>query len=373
MSSRTKKTKKPAGKAKKEKIVTSIVVPEEPTSVLIDDLAEPVSTEQPIESAVVSPDPVELPNEEPAEPAEPAEPVKEEPVEPVELVEPVEPAESAEPAEQVEQADEEPAEPAEPTETTEPAEPSGDPFEGEDPRDIWLDTMHRSQNDEFDEPINERVSRNPPNKYAVVFQDTLTCAEKIVKTYNRQVAVLNFASPVKPGGCVDMGTGGQEEDIFRRTNISAVLGANAEYPLKENDLYYTSGVTVFKNRAGKDIKTPFQIDIISCAALQNPENEYRHGQRYYKNPAQRAAMVRKLHYICQELLTRGYADPGHYVVLGAWGCGSFGNPEMGLIEIFREILPLYQLNVVFAIRSPSFTKETDRLFQLFKRELQVIQ
>jgi uncharacterized protein (TIGR02452 family) len=124
---------------------------------------------------------------------------------------------------------------------------------------------------------------------SVVDNDCLYAAEDLVKQ-GLKPAVLNMASFHTPGGGVERGSSAQEESIFRRTNIFRSLyqfhsvGENygikqleERYPLEMHyGAIYTPNVTVFKsseNDGCKLLDNPFNIDVITIAAVRKPELE----------------------------------------------------------------------------------------------------
>ena len=104
-------------------------------------------------------------------------------------------------------------------------------------------------------------------KVQVVQQDMLEEAVRLSKCYS--VAVLNMASPWKPGGGVFSGAGAQEETIFRRTNLASYLHQKF-YPLEEKCLV-SHGVLVLRGSEQRgypvlEAKDMCQVTFLSCAA-----------------------------------------------------------------------------------------------------------
>ncbi len=72
-----------------------------------------------------------------------------------------------------------------------------------------------------------------------------------------KVLVLNMACAKGPGGGVRMGAGAQEEDLFRRTDMSrhsAPYYKSTPYPLADSDpitAMITEGVTVLRGSEKK--------------------------------------------------------------------------------------------------------------------------
>ena len=59
-------------------------------------------------------------------------------------------------------------------------------------------------------------------KVTVQDEDCLVASKRLIDA-GMNPAVLNLADILKPGGCVEASSGGQEESIFRRSNYNRTL------------------------------------------------------------------------------------------------------------------------------------------------------
>ena len=94
---------------------------------------------------------------------------------------------------------------------------------------VWRDTKRRC--DALPKLIHDDCTRKSryssvhpthpthPTRTHVVDMDTLDAAGVLLATGSRRVAVLNLADPGYPGGNVELGSGAQEESLFRRTTL----------------------------------------------------------------------------------------------------------------------------------------------------------
>ena len=83
----------------------------------------------------------------------------------------------------------------------------------------------------------------------VVNYDSLDCGITL-KEFKFNPVVLNMADTNFPGGCVDLGSGAQEESLFRRTNYFKTLNltsSNHLYPLTENEAIYSKDEIQLRN------------------------------------------------------------------------------------------------------------------------------
>lgn len=248
--------------------------------------------------------------------------------------------------------------------------------------DIWNNTQKISKNYPFEkaEKITasdfELENTNQKSFIKVVHQDSLTCAELLVKKFGFETCILIFANNDKPGGCVDQGYGTQEEDIYRRSNAHLAFDKSL-YPIN-SDVLFSSKISVFKSSiyTEKEYKLikPFETAMIACSALVHPEIKYVSSHRQYSKESDRKIMSDKIHLICQTAIkyfsTLKYKR--HALILGAWGCGSYGNPEYEIIQLFNEILPQYPLNYFIAVKGFD-EKENDNNYLYFKKHIQINQ
>lgn len=211
--------------------------------------------------------------------------------------------------------------------------------------EVRLETM-------TDEPCKTKV--------AVVNGDCLEVGKSMLDE-GLNPAVLNMANAFRPGGGVINGARAQEECIFRRSNLfmslyrydsyhytilekmsdnSIDFGLIEQgYPMDENfGGIYSGGVTVFKDGNYDRIEDVYQTAFISVAALN----------------ISRAVRFRERDFLCDGLLNEeairitknkirtiyriGVLHGHDSLVLGAWGCGAFGNPPEQMAQLFMEVL-----------------------------------
>jgi len=193
----------------------------------------------------------------------------------------------------------------------------------------------------------------------VINEDTFEAASKFVGTGN--VVILNMASCYAAGGGVKGGAMAQEEELFRRSNYFVSL-SDKFYPLNIGDTIYTPKVTVIKDKTYNMLSVPFTIAAIAAAALRKPILTMK-GQYYEKDYD---AMV----IIIDNIFKAAYANNHEILILGALGCGAYGNPPAEVIQIFNKCLQKYWgcfRRVVFAVYSKS---KYDVNYTMFKSGIQ---
>ena len=197
--------------------------------------------------------------------------------------------------------------------------------------------------------------------------DTITAASRLgegARGDNGRTAILNMASPLRPGGGVLNGATSQEEFLCVRTTLLPSL-RDEFYRLPEIGAVYTPDVLVFRDGAGNDLakKDRFWVDVITAAMLRFPEtealveddrekmqdeqqdgNESVDEESEAREPVQthavyaeqkdRDMVVAKMRAVMRILAAKGVRR----VVLGAWGCGAYGNPVKEISQAWRKVL-----------------------------------
>ncbi|OLN96603.1 hypothetical protein CCHL11_00813 [Colletotrichum chlorophyti] len=111
------------------------------------------------------------------------------------------------------------------------------------------------------------------------------------------------------------------------------------YRLPELGAVYTPDILVFRNEDADDVlekKDRWFVDCISAAMLRNPETERDEdsGFSHYVHEKDRQLILEKMKVVLRICLAKGVKK----VVLGAWGCGAYGNPVGEVAQAWRKIL-----------------------------------
>jgi uncharacterized protein (TIGR02452 family) len=187
--------------------------------------------------------------------------------------------------------------------------------------------------------VKQNVCTN--TRVRVLNIDCLECAMKL-KNYNP--VVLNLADDCFPGGAVDLGSGAQEESIFRRTDIYRTLNHHTGYyPLKNIDTVYSPFVHIIKNPDGTYIDRTHTVSIISAPALRMPT--LSDGHLTEKDTQLLEDKIRMI-------LDIAYVHKHKVVILGAMGCGAWRNPPEDVASCFKRVIGHYMgcfHAIVFAV------------------------
>ncbi|KAF2863217.1 hypothetical protein K470DRAFT_211313 [Piedraia hortae CBS 480.64] len=222
-------------------------------------------------------------------------------------------------------------------------------------------------------------ARAPPTIRLSSF-DTLTAAARLRRRTDSTTAVLNMASEQRPGGGFLDGGNGQEEFLCQRTTLYSSLRGSF-YPLPEVGGVWTPDVLVFRDAAANPLpeRERFFVNVITAGTFRFPDARRRSdtgfgnacscGMSYCDRD--RELVMRKM----KAVMRMAESKNATTLVLGAWGCGSYGNPALDVAKIWRKVIVggprqrrpnaeqwLSIQEIVFAIPDPSMMREFHRVF-----------
>lgn len=216
------------------------------------------------------------------------------------------------------------------------------------------------------ESINPNRRGNGPTKIFVSKKRTYEAASAYK---GKKIAVLNFANNHSIGGA-PYSAGAQEESMCRCSTLLPCLQACEstfyqphrdayDRGLLDNygnsDIIYTPNVTVFKTDESEpkllDENNWYIVDVITCAA---PEVKYGYDKQKLDDVL--TERIRKI-------IDVAALNKVEVLILGAFGCGAFGNPPALVAETFKETLVHYSIFeiVEFAV----FTRDDTTNYDIF--------
>ena len=215
--------------------------------------------------------------------------------------------------------------------------------------ECWRDTVRIVEADlvrpppsvksRFDAAAPPPADRYGRGRTAVTVEDvdSIDCGLAYAARGYRPV-VLNLADDCMPGGCVDIGSGAQEESIFRRTALSATLGREL-YPIGDDEGIYSPDVAVYKAAEADGwarYDVPARIAFLTVPGVKYPTCDYV-GQV----PRLRPEDERRLAVKVRTMLQIAAANEHDCVVLGASGAGAWKCPPDHVAEVFAAVVKEY--------------------------------
>lgn len=177
--------------------------------------------------------------------------------------------------------------------------------------------------------------------------DTLSAAHELLRDSNTQrddlsnrnarVGILNMASMLAPGGGFLNGASSQEESLCMRTTLLPSL-SDSFYRLPEVGGIYTPDVLVFRDAEAEDLekRDRWFVDCVSAGMLRFPSISVDEttGRGSYSSSKDRELVIEKMRAVMRIFQSKGVKK----VVLGAWGCGAYGNPVGEVAAAWRKVL-----------------------------------
>ncbi|MCD8130277.1 MAG: TIGR02452 family protein [Lachnospiraceae bacterium] len=169
-----------------------------------------------------------------------------------------------------------------------------------------------------------------------------------------KVLVLNLASSTHPGGQTRKGASAQEEDLCRRTSLLLSLESDEakkyydynnsrKTHMGSDGVIISPCVEVLKDGSSELLSEPFPISVMSCAAPMIRMGLEGMSQQEYEG---------MLCHRIQGMLLAAASQNYRHLILGAFGCGVFGNDAAVVSNLFYH-----------AIQNLSFNgKGSDQLF-----------
>lgn len=180
-----------------------------------------------------------------------------------------------------------------------------------------------------------------PCAVQVTNEATLEALDRlIVRARCPRVAALNFASARNPGGGWKTGAIAQEETIARASGLAATLARAPGYyhaNRHQDSLLYTDhaiwspAVPVFASADHDLLASPYVADIITMPA-PNPGGMVSISEQVLHD----LVVVWRHRIRC--VLALAIVKGVRHLVLGAWGCGAFGNDPIMVSRWFAEAL-----------------------------------
>jgi uncharacterized protein (TIGR02452 family) len=170
----------------------------------------------------------------------------------------------------------------------------------------------------------------------VVAEDVISCSYRLMVIENHEnYVILNFANGIHPGGRWGSYARAQEECIMRASGAYAsIITKGKFYEFNSHDkiissdyIIYSPDVPFFRNSQNEFLDEPFNISIITCAAVIATSSSLSSKQ-----------ISNIMEPRCRQIIQCAIHNNKKVIALGAFGCGAFGNDPNVIAEIFRKIL-----------------------------------
>lgn len=169
----------------------------------------------------------------------------------------------------------------------------------------------------------------------VVNADSFEAARDMDNPY-----VMNFANAHNPGGGFKLGANAQEEALCRCSTLYASISSekasemyrynNTHLSRVESDyMLLSENVLVFRNADLELLEEPFMVSVITV-----PAPNRRGAAVLASSKLIEETMIRRIKIVLRIAADNGYRN----LVLGAWGCGAFGNKPQDVAGYFKHVI-----------------------------------
>ena len=209
---------------------------------------------------------------------------------------------------------------------------------------------------EMNSKVFNTIEKNPiQRKEKFRVKDNLLKSNTIsaILTYGfGKTIALNFANANIAGGAYILGGEAQEEALCRASLLYYTIKTQRKFyyknrlhfiPTYTNTMIYSANVPIIRDNKGNLLENPKFCDFITSPAVNRYLSKlfFIPDKIIYKIMKERISNIIALAALKQPDL----------LILGAWGCGAFGNKREIIYPLFEEAINLYlpeKVKVIFA-------------------------
>lgn len=225
--------------------------------------------------------------------------------------------------------------------------------------------------------VDEALQCQPRHtpRIEITAEKTGDCAARLA-SQGRRVGLLNFANGVRVGGGFLQGSRAQEEDLCRCSALYPCLASKtaeefyvtneaAGTALVSDAMIVSPAVPFFRNDNYELLEKPFAATVITAAA---PDQTWL-AQRVACGEEPEVDENEVAQLFCKRtrnIIAAAYKEGVDALILGAWGCGAFGNDPWLVAQAFKRAIAevgYCMPEIVFAIWSAGESNENLAAFQ----------
>jgi len=202
-------------------------------------------------------------------------------------------------------------------------------------------------------------------KYEVVNESVIAAVFRL-----NPAGVLNFASAKNPGGGFLNGSLAQEEALAISSDLyNSQLQAQEFYDINRNfksllythNIIYSENITFIRDADMNTVTEPVKANVLTCPAVN--------AGAYYRNERGSAETVKRVMTERIRHILNVFAHKGDKtIILGAYGCGVFGNDPSDIADIFYSLLKTEGLERHFEYISFAVYDPKGQQHNIFKRK-----
>lgn len=190
----------------------------------------------------------------------------------------------------------------------------------------------------------------------IVPMDTISC---ILMHGTGHVIALNFANAMFPGGAYLVGGDAQEESLCRASLLySSIRTAKTYYrrnrlhvlPDYTHTMIYSPDVPIIRSNDGELLEEQQLCSFITCPAVNRTFARFLFSQKHIS-----AVMAQRI----TNIIMLAAVKKPDVLVLGAFGCGVFGNRREEVFPLFEQAINRFlpdSVKILFAVPDSRQTK-----------------
>lgn len=197
-----------------------------------------------------------------------------------------------------------------------------------------------------------KIERN--NKY--ILSEHLinsTTIEAVLQNYDKgKIIALNFANAIIPGGAYIIGGNAQEESLCRASMLYYTIKTQRKYYIKNifhflpsytDTMIYSKNVQIIRYDDGCLLENPVYCNFITCPAVNKTLARFIMPDK---------KIIKIMERRINKIISFAMSKSPDVLILGAFGCGAFGNNRETIFKIFENSINSYideKPDIIFAV------------------------
>lgn len=205
--------------------------------------------------------------------------------------------------------------------------------------------------------VSEKIKRNKIFRISENISPVTTVQCILDNSEYGKITALNFANAMYAGGGYILGGNAQEESLCRASMLYYTIRTQKKYyranrfhilPDYTDNMIYSQNVPVIRDDSGKLLDNPIKCDFITCPAVNRTFAKFIFSDKKIND---------KMTVRIDKIISLAVSKNPDIIILGAFGCGVFGNKRETVFRIFEDAVNSLvpdDIKVIFAI--PDFRK-----------------
>lgn len=203
-----------------------------------------------------------------------------------------------------------------------------------------------------DMPVPQKIQRKSYFSVAenTVRMKTIECI--LANKDNGKIIALNFANAMQAGGAYIMGGNAQEESLCRASLLYYTIKTQSEYynanrkhilPDYTDYMIYSANVPVIRDDSGKLLEKSVDCNFITSPAVNRTVAKAMFSDN---------VIAEKMTVRINKIISLALSENPDILILGAFGCGVFGNKREVVMDIFEKAINSFipdDIKVIFAV------------------------